>query len=169
MSHYMLCLIAVGPWKAPSTGGEQGMGLPQGRSTADAADGDLQWPWDPASRCYLADMHDTEVQALCLGSHAGHQPLQPHPCGTADCNALIWDAWRLNDSEVVPCAGRYAWRLPCRASQLRGTSPSRAARSAFSSGTRRAGTARRAPRVGCPFLACSSGRVLPPCIGRLVF
>ena len=69
MSRCMLWSTAVGPWKAPSAGGEQGMGSPQGRSTSDSPDGGLQWPWDPASRCYLADMHDTEVRALRLSSH----------------------------------------------------------------------------------------------------
>ena len=47
------------------------MGMGQGDSTADGAeafsnapDSEPQWPWDPASRCYLADMHDTEVTLL---------------------------------------------------------------------------------------------------------
>ena len=47
------------------------MGMGQGDSTADGAeafssapDSEPQWPWDPASRCYLADMHDTEVALL---------------------------------------------------------------------------------------------------------
>lgn len=47
------------------------MGMGQGDSTADGAEAsssapksEPRWPWDPASRCYLADMHDTEVGLL---------------------------------------------------------------------------------------------------------
>ena len=29
--------------------------------SAATSDSDLQWPWDPQSRWYLADMHETEV------------------------------------------------------------------------------------------------------------
>ncbi len=43
------------------------MGMQHGAETlpssdsATTSDSDLQWPWDPQSRCYLADMHETEV------------------------------------------------------------------------------------------------------------
>ena len=34
----------------------------QSSESAPASDTDLQWPWDLQSRCYLADMHETEVR-----------------------------------------------------------------------------------------------------------
>lgn len=54
-------------WKDPSAGMQQGAeALQSSESTSSTFDSDIQWPWDPQSRCYLADMHDTEVRPLTL-------------------------------------------------------------------------------------------------------
>ena len=44
---------------------QQGAEILQSSKGASASDADLQWPWDPQSRCYLADMHETEVRLPC--------------------------------------------------------------------------------------------------------
>ncbi len=40
---------------------QQGVEMAQSSENFSTPDPDLQWPWDPQSRCYLADMHETEV------------------------------------------------------------------------------------------------------------
>ena len=51
---------------------EQGAEASQSVKRAFASsDSDLQWPWDSQSRCYLADMHDTEVRAPLSYCQAG--------------------------------------------------------------------------------------------------
>lgn len=59
----MLGIGAVGPWRDSSTGmGQAASPVAEGPGSSAAADKGLEWPWDPASRCYLAEMHQTEVQ-----------------------------------------------------------------------------------------------------------
>ncbi len=40
---------------------QQGTEALQSSESASASAPELQWPWDSQSRCYLADMHETEV------------------------------------------------------------------------------------------------------------
>lgn len=60
--HETFAIGTVGPWSDPSAGMQKGAETPQ--SSASMSKPDLEWPWDPQSRCYLAEMHDTEVRLL---------------------------------------------------------------------------------------------------------